>query len=302
MKLSGFNDKFFHVIYDGEFDTLGYLRDDPHESYLCFAEKESFLEMCCKKTDISCIICTEELADNEVVHECGKGIAVCNSPKTTFYQFHNYLIDHCEEYNIKFKENKIGSDCEIHPTAIIADKGITIGNNVVIEAHAIIHEGVTIGDNVIIRSGAIIGGVNQLSYIVDGKLFRLKQNGKTYIGNNVEISYHALIARGIFAHETTWVGDNVSIETGVMIGHNATIGHNSSVASSSQISGNVKIGQNVKVASGVSVSNALAIGDNANITIGAVVANNVKNGNKMTGNLAIEHSQYLKWHMEKIRY
>ena len=302
MKLSDYEKKFFHVVRDGNFDTLGYIIDKPGMPYICFAESEGYIKECCRNKDISCVICTEELADSEELQQSGKGIAVCRYPKIALYRMHNYLSDYCEEYNNELGANEIGADSFIHPTAIIADKGVKIGNNVIIEAYAVINEGVTIGNNSIIRTGAIIGGMNQfVNYDEAGIAFRIRQIGRTSIGNNVEISYYTTIARGIFSHQTTWIDDNVSIDIGTVIGHNAKIDSNSLIGANCQVCGNTKLGERVKMAPGAIASNMLTIGKGANISIGAVAVNNITAGSKATGNFAIEHSQYLKWHMKKLR-
>ena len=302
MKLSDYEGKFFRVIKDGRFNVLGYPHDEPGIPYICFVESKRYLKYCCRNKDISCIICKEELSDDEMLQESKKGIAICKYPRIAFYHMHNYLADHCDDYRGKFEDNVVGRDCSIHPTAIVADKGVRIGNNVTIEEYVVIRQGVTIGNNSVIRTGAIIGGENQLvSYDEDCKAFHVHQVGRTYIGNSVEISYYTMVARGVFLHETTWIDDNVCIEMGSMVGHNVKIGCNSWIGPNCQICGNTNLGENVRMAPGAIVSNRLNIGNNSNIIIGSVVVDNVTEGKKMTGNFAIEHSQYLKWHMKKLR-
>lgn len=302
MKLSDFEGDFFHVVRDGEFDTLGILVSNPQKPYLCFAEAENFLINCCEKKDVSCIICTEELKDNIKLQGSGKGIAVCKSPRTAFYTLHNYLAENSVEYNFIRQENKIGKGCNIHPTAIIAERGVEIGNNVIVEEYAVIREGVSIGDNVIIRSGAIIGGSNQIvSHTAEGELFLVKQIGRAKLHNNIEVAYHALIACGMFPYEMTEISDNCCIDTDTLVAHNSKIGKNSMVLAQSQVCGSTCIGENVRISPQAIVSNCLRVENNATITIGAVVVNNVRKGLKMSGNFAIEHSKFLKWHMKKNR-
>lgn len=301
MKLSEFDHQFFEVLVDGEFNTLGILESKPENEYLCFAESEKFLKRACKKDDISCIICTPELADVDCLKKSGKGIAVSDFPRTSFYSMHNWLSDNSKEYLPVYNKSSIGNNCVIHPTAVIED-GVVIGDNAVVEEYAIIRKGSIIGDNVIIHTGAVIGGTNYIvSHYEDGRLFMVKQCGNVKVENNIEIGYYSLIACGMFPYETTIVHSNTCIDTGAMVSHNCEIGNNSMVLSYAQVCGSTKIGNNVRINPHGIVSNGLHIEDDVTVSLGAVVVNSVKKGLKVSGNFAIEHNKFLLWHLKKIK-
>ena len=57
-----------------------------------------------------------------------------------------------EEYFPPLQDNKIGHNCKISKNASLSEKGITIGDNVVIEDFARIIGPCEIGDNTIIHS------------------------------------------------------------------------------------------------------------------------------------------------------
>lgn len=301
MKLSEFDHEFFDVLVDGIFDTLGILESEPNNKYLCFAESEKFLKRAYEKEDISCIICTPELADMEYLKASGKGIAVCKSPRTAFYSMHNWLCNHSKEYLPVYNKSSIGKNCVIHPTAVI-EEGVIIGDNTVVEEYAIIRKGSIIGDNVIIHSGAVIGGTNYIvSHYEDGTLFMVKQSGNVKIENNIEIGYYSLIACGMFPYETTIVHSNTCIDMGAMVSHNCEIGNNSMVLSYAQVCGCTKIGNNVRINPHGIVSNGLHIEDDVTISLGSVVVNNIKKGLKVSGNFAVEHNKFLLWHLKKLK-
>lgn len=302
MRLSEFDGQFFEVVRDAEFDTMGILISNPQAPYLCFAEASNFLKMACEKEDIACIIVTKELADNEMLLSSGKGIAVCNSPRTAFYEMHNWLADNNDTYILCNGKTEIGEGCIIHPNASVSPYGVRIGNNVLIEEFAVIRPGTVIGDNVVIRSGAIIGGSNQIvSHHADGSLFLVKQVGNTILQNDIEVGYHSLIARGMFPYEITNLNSNCYIETGVVIAHNSNIGNNTIVLAQSQVCGSTVVGNNVRINPQAIISNCLEVEDNVTVTIGSVVVNNVKKCQKVSGNFAVEHGKFLTWHRKKLR-
>lgn len=302
MKLSDFEGQFFHVVKEGSFDTLGILVSEPNKPYLCFAESEIFLSNACDKEDVTCIICTQELSNNEKLLKSGKGIAVCTSPRTIFYQMHNWLGTNDKKYIGERAINQIGKNCNIHPTAIIAESGVCIGDNVTIEEYAVVRAGTTIGNNVVVRSGAIIGGANQIvCHDENGDLFLVAQIGNVKIGNDNEIAYHALVACGMFPYEVTSIGDHCCIDTDVVIAHNCQINNNVMVLAQAQVCGSTTIGENVRVSPHAIVSNCLSVASDVTVSIGSVVVNNVKKGLKVSGNFAIEHGKFLMWHRKKNR-
>ncbi|MFW5677763.1 MAG: hypothetical protein ACOCNL_16120 [Acetivibrio ethanolgignens] len=145
MRLSEFDKEFFNVVKDGIFDTLGNITSNPAQPYLSFATNETYISNICKNPQISCVICTPEIRDNEILNSSGKGIAVSVNPKYAFQYLHNELIKKKDaRYVTNIKETKIGDGCLIHEKAFISSTGVVIGNNVVIEENVVIKEGVTI--------------------------------------------------------------------------------------------------------------------------------------------------------------
>lgn len=302
MFLSDYNQKFYQVIRDGEFATLGQLCSEVPYKYLAFAESESFLEIACGKENVSCILCTEELSALNCLKNTKKGIAVSKLPRAAFFKLHNWLTENQEKYMPDLEDTTIGRNCKIDSTAHIAEKGVKIGSNVTVEEFAVIRSGTVIGDNVVIRSGAIIGGSNQVLFQDEkGELYKVVQSGRTELASYIEVGYHALIARGVFPYEITKIGDRTYIDYGVAIDHNCRIGKNVKVLAQSQVCGNTDVGDGVTISPGAVISNRLKIGDDSSVTIGSVVVNNVKKGVKVAGNFAIEHNKFLLWHRRKLQ-
>ena len=301
MDLRQFSSFFNSVKRDSSFFTLGNLGSSPTSLSLCFAENETFLKKICDNEIITCVLCTPELADNDELLKSGKGIAVCESPRRSFYKLHNWLSENSDEYNPKKKRTVIGEDTLIHPSAVIADMGVIIGNNVTIEEEVIIRSGTIIDDDTIIFAGAIIGGENHIiTNDKEGNLFLIKQMGKCHIGKNVAIGYHSMIARGTFPYDETVIGDYTKIENSVEVSHNSKIGRNCIITGQCQICGNAVIGDNCRMNPKSVVSNQVKIGDDVMIGIGSVVVNNLKNGSNVSGNYAIDHRKFLLWHRKKL--
>ncbi len=158
MKLSDFEGKYFHTVRDGEFETLGNVTSDVPCKFLTFAGNSDFLEKAMKKENVSCIVISEEMTEFVDVISPEFGIAVAKSPKYAVQALHNELVaTHDSRYVNEITKTRIGKNCEISSSAVIAENGVVLGDNVKIEENVIIREGVEIGDNCVIRAGAIIG-------------------------------------------------------------------------------------------------------------------------------------------------
>ena len=121
MQLSEFDKKYFDVIKNGEFETLGNVTSSPQKPSLSFITSEKYISKICKNNDISCVICTAELAVNEILRNSGKGIAISENPKYAFQHFHNDLIiQNDRRYTYENLQTVIGKNCVISEKAIIS--------------------------------------------------------------------------------------------------------------------------------------------------------------------------------------
>lgn len=302
MRLSDFEGSFKYLIRDGEFDSLCNLTSETDVRCLSFANDEQYVKKACKLDNIACLIVPATCADIPELLESGKGIAISDKPKTSFHLLHNFLVKETnEKYINKRQDTVIGKNCNIHPTAHIANKGVVIGDNVTIEEYAIIRDGVTIGDNSIIMIGAYIGYNACLAgRDMEGNQLPLMSAGTVKIGNSVQIGAYSVVSRGLFPFECTTVDDFALVGYSVDLSHNCRIGKNSIILDQSQICGNTVLEEGVHIAPQAIVSNRLNIGERADIAIGSVVVSNVKKGMRMAGNYAIENSKFLLWHRKKL--
>jgi len=302
MNLSDFDGKFYRVVRNGYFETLGFVWKKLPEQALGYATDVKYLRILCKNPTVSCVIVSEELAMHHQLLESGKGIAVCSEPEVAFILLHNFLMETVEEYGGGYNATKIGKDCRIHPMASIANKGVIIGDNVTVEEFVSIRQGCRLGSNVTIHTGAAIGiDHKDLCWDSDGRILKMQEAGQVFIADDVEIGCYASIGRGTFPYDTTVVGENTCIDGCVVIGHNCHIAGNCYISVSACICGSVNIEDNVRINPMATVKNSITIGKNAVISMGAVVVENVPEASRVSGNFAMEHSMFLADRLHRLR-
>lgn len=302
MKLSDYDGTYFKTLRDGSFEVLGLAQKKMPKPSLGYAGNEKFLKAACRNETISCIICPSDLSGDTQLIESGKGIAVCEMPKEAFFLLHNHLVQNDGNYLPQYTNTFIGHDCKIHPTASIAPLGVTIGRNVTIEEFVIIKEGCRIDDNAIIRAGAILGAENcDLCWNKEGRIIRMKETGWVHIEANADIGCHAIIGRAPFPYETTVIGEGSCIDSAAMIPHACRIGRNCYISVNAALGGSVTVKDGARIDPMATIGHSLTIGKNAVVSLGSVVAKNVREGSRVTGNFAIEHSQFLADCLKKLR-
>lgn len=293
MQLSEFFKKE-QIIRNNWFDTFGLINTKPEGlKILTFVENEKYFDGIEVNRCISAILTTPEFGKVLAHRYPDIGIAVVEVPKRAFAQLHNDLADNVK-YIGKSIPTKIGNDCKIAPTAVIASQNVIIGNRVIIEDNVVIKKGVTIGDDSIIRSGCVIGGEGfEFKRFNDG-IFPVKHVGKVLIRNRVEIQQLTNIARAVYPWDATTIDDDSKIDALVHIAHSVKIGKSVLIVSHAGIGGSTMIEDDVWIGFGAIVSNSLHIGKHAKISIGSVVTKDIPAGEIVSGNFAINHQLFLK--------
>jgi len=276
------------VVRDGEFDSLGKARHTLPQM-LTFLESIKYLSEVISNSYISCIITTKEIADQVPTK---LSVAISTSPRKVFSDLHNYLATETDFYWKPF-ESIVDPTARIHPRAIIADQNVKIGRGVVIEAGAVVCEKCIIGEDVIIRSGTVVGGEGFEYHMVNGRQQRVVHAGGVYLGDRVDIHCNCTIDRSIFG-DMTVIGSDTKIDNHVHIAHRVKIGENCLIVAGAIISGNVTIGNGVWIGPNATITNGITIGDNAKVTLGSVVVCDTQEKKCVTGNFAVEHSEFLE--------
>lgn len=189
----------------------------------------------------------------------------------------------------------IGKNTFIEPMAFI-DHGVIIGNNVLIKTGAKIRYNTIIGNNCSISENAVIGepGFNYTKSGEPGdeKLMLIPSFGHVVIGDYVDIGANTKIFKG--GGTDTVIENNVKIDAGVTVGHDAYIHKNVEIAGESVVGGYSVIGEGTFMAGAAHVKPRLSIGKNCYLGMRSVVYHNLKDGVTVTGNPAVTVEQLAK--------
>lgn len=289
MRLENICDKIdgLMLMKDGEFSSLGLAVSRCDEKLLSFIESEKYVAGLGE--NITCLITTEELGEKL---KNKYGIIVSQNPRMDYFKLHNKLA--CEDnYKREQFDTIIGKSCNISNLSSISNKNVKIGNNVTIEEFVVIRENTVIGDNSIIRAGTILGGEGYEYKRVDGIILNVTHCGGVIIGNNVEVQYNSCIDKALYTWDNTIIGNYSKLDNLVHIEHGVKIGERCLIASRSTFGGRTVIGADSWVGLGAVISNGLILGNKVSVSLGSVVTKNLKDGEKVSGNFAINHDKYI---------
>jgi len=244
---------------------------------------------------IGCVITTKDLLPKIPTNI---GTIVSERPVEALYEIHNALVKGSVFYG-SLSENKIDGSAEIHPTAIIAGKGVRIGKDCIIGPKAAVLGGSTLEKTVIIGPGTVIGSEDPLLFRKGSGSEKVLSAGGVLVREDVEIHANCNVSRGIFGGNTE-IGAGAKFDNLISIGQNAKIGDRSFLTACASIGSNVDMGKEVWIGPNSTVSSGVTIGDNAYVTIGAVVVEDVRPNQKVTGNYAIDHERFIEF-LKKIR-
>lgn len=274
----------------GEFESLGLVGYNKGNNVCTFIENEKYINDL--SHNVSVVITNEEVG--RILGKQNKNFVVCivENPRVTYFLIHNYLSK-LEGYKRTLFKTEIGNNCQISEHAIISETNVCIGNNVTVEEFAVIRENTIIGDNSIIRAGCKIGGEG-FEFKTDSTIiFRVDHIGGVIIGKNVEIQYNSCIDKAIYPWDNTVIGDYVKIDNLVHVGHAVKIAERSMIIANSGIGGRTSIGKDSWIGFGATIRNGITIGNNTRANMGAVVTKSIGNNEKVTGNFAIPHDEFI---------
>ena len=184
------------------------------------------------------------------------------------------------EDNVKIKSGSaIGSNCFI-------GYGATVGVNTKIMSSVNLYSLVKIGNNCIIHSGTVIGADGFGFYTHKNMHYKIPQNGKVNVGNDVEIGANCTIDRGTI--DDTFIGDMCKFDNGVQIGHNVEIGKGCLLTGHVTIAGSSKIGDFCIFGGQSGVIDHVTIGDRAIFACYTVAMKDLPGGKTYSGSPARE--------------
>lgn len=149
-----------------------------------------------------------------------------------FTMIHNTLYK-----NLQPAPNIIGSNCFIHPTAVLDVEGMHV------------------------------------TKAPDDSRVQLKHMGNVIIEDNVMVLALATLQRAVFG--STIIKRGVKIDSHVNIGHNSIIGENTVLALGAIVGGSVTIGKNCMIGLGVVIRNGVSICDDVIVGMGSSVVSDI---------------------------
>ena len=264
---------------------LGVASDSDEGGVLSFIAAEKYLGSINANLSIRAVFVTMDLSVKLAEHIVP---IIVDDPIWYFFSLVNYQAS-----QIKHPETVIGEDCSIASSAVIAAEGVIIGDGVTVEPNVVVHPGVTIGSGVLLRAGAVLGCDGYEHKRTSKGILSVLHDGKVSIGNNVEVGANTFVAKG-FSYRATVVGEETKIDALVHYAHGVQSGQRCFIVANAMIGGNVTMGDDVWVGPSSSIANRLTLGSRAFVTMGAVVTKDVGEDEKVTGNFAVPHQQFLK--------
>ncbi len=181
--------------------------------------------------------------------------------------------------------SRIGAGC-----ILVSD--IRVGENCLLHPGVKIMPGTEIGSRVEIQSGAVLGSDGFGYATEEGKHYKIPQQGRVIIEDEVEIGAMTAVDRGT-AGETR-IGAGSKIDNLVQISHNVKIGPGTLIAGQSGVAGSTMLGSGVVLAGQVGVEDHVEIADDVTITGKAKVSRDMKEAGVYSGIPAQEHRVYLR--------
>lgn len=279
------------VVRDGEFTQFDQASASTPGS-LVYCATAKFMAMAMANANVAAIITTAPFA--EQVPQ--KPLVVTANPRLAYFRAYRDLkLSGRIDYKMDFGR---GTGCKIHPTAVVSDR-CRLGDDVVVEAFAIV------GDHVEIQSGAYIGpgakiGMDGLMPVWDeqGNLLRFPHAGGVSIGKNTVILAGSAVVTSVFQRPTR-ISGNCSIGLLTNIGHDVNIGNRCVIGGNCIISGGACLEDDVQVWASSSVAHGCTIGHKATVYMGSVVVRDVPPGENVSGNYAYNHRRHATAHLRK---
>ncbi len=196
-----------------------------------------------------------------------------DAPETTFYDIHDYLIDHTDFYESFNFEPVVGDGCTIHPMAVV-ERGVRIGNNVSIGPFTVLRSGTVIGDHVSISANCVIGEEGFQVLRENGVNRKIRHCGQTVLEDHVEVGALNVIHRSLFEGATR-IGQNTKLDTKIHVGHNCMVDNNVVITPGVVLCGSSALEEDAWLGPNSSVLNKVTVGKNSMIGMGSVVTRSI---------------------------
>lgn len=189
---------------------------------------------------------------------------------------------------------RIASSAQVHPSAIIAERNVIIGERSQVDAGTVVRERSIIGDDCYIGALSVLGA-EAFEMMPGSRPQRLmKQGGGVRMWNNSTVLNATMIVRATFGGFTE-IREGACIDNLIHIAHDVDVGRDVSVVACAEVSGRVVLGDGSYVGPNATISNGLSIGNGATVTLGSVVVRDVPEDARVSGNFAVPHEKWIQF-------
>ena len=263
-------------------------RKTQFHSMLSYATSDKYIQSCIENGAIKAMIvpvgCT---CYDEIMNERNGAVIYSESPEKDFYSLHEALCRCGDFYEKHDFPSVIGTDCDIHPSAVIYD-GVRIGNYVTIGANTVVKPGTIIEDCVTIGCNSVIGSAGFQLITIEGEMpIHVTHVGGVYISSHVYIGDCSCVGSALF-EGATYIGKGAKIDNLVYIAHNLRVGENAVIAAHSSLCGSSVVEDGAWLAPQTAVLNNVVIGKNAMTGLGSVVLKSISDDMLAYGCPAVE--------------
>nr|WP_259372036.1 UDP-3-O-(3-hydroxymyristoyl)glucosamine N-acyltransferase [Caldimonas mangrovi] len=201
---------------------------------------------------------------------------------------------------------RIGQNVRIEALAVIDDEA-EIGDGAIIGAHSVVGrgtrigartrlaphvsvlDGCSLGERCIVHSGVVIGADGFGFAQEQGRWVKIEQLGGVRIGNDVEIGANTCVDRGALGD--TVIEDGVKLDNLIQIAHNVHIGAHTAMAGCVGVSGSTRVGAHCTIAGGVGIAGHLTIADNVHVTAMSLVSRSLLKAGVYSGAFPIDDNK-----------
>lgn len=257
---------------------------------LVYGSKPAHLMGLAQTPGIAAIVAPAELAERV---PADLGLIVSSEPAATAIAIYEHLLAQ-PDFLWRSFESRIAATARIHPSAVIAERDVIIGENTFVDANAVIRERSLIGDNCYIGPQVVVGAEAFDIHPGAGPRRLLPQAGGVKLGNHVTLLAGTKVVRGTFGGFTE-LGDETMCDNLVHIAHDCTLGRRVTLTACAELSGRVTVGDDSYFGPNVTVSNGLTLGASSYVSLGSVVVKDVDAGQRVTGNFAVPHSAWIRF-------
>jgi UDP-3-O-[3-hydroxymyristoyl] glucosamine N-acyltransferase len=246
---------------------------------LAFASSQEFLMDAVSRPNVAAVLLDSNVqVPNDLAPESAE-VFVVNNARLNFVRVHNSLRQY-----MNFPPSVIAPTARVHPTAVIDEVGVEIGDHTIIEPFAHVQRGTVIGSHCVLRSGVNVGSdALDIKEDENGNPFMTDHLGGVVIGDNVEIGHHSVVDRSIFRQTSTVIGNYTKIGCHSNISHGVRLGMRNKIAAGVRICGSTVVGDDNWIGPGATVSNLLTVGSRNYVALGANVLTDLQDEWKVVG-------------------